>query len=1034
METNNRGSISWMARHKVAANLLMMVFLIGGLFFSYSIKKEVFPDFEVDIITVRVAYPGTTPSEIEQSVVLAVEQAIDGIDGIEEVISASREGSGVVSVELINGADKQQVYQDIQQAVDAITTFPSEAERPIVSIATNTKNVITAILYGDEDEWTLKQKAYELKNRLTAQKNITQVTIEGDRNYEVKIEVKREILEKYGITLNDISDKIASESVELSSGIIRADSGDILVRLNERRLYANQFADIPIITTASGSVIKLSEIATITDGFSDDKILTTYNGKLAISLDIYRSGNQTPSEVSEAAKATFAAFNKENAPKLQAVITRDMTDVYRQRLELLLKNGFMGLILVIIMLGLFLDFKLAMWVAMGIPISFLGAFIFLPIFDVSVNMVSMFAFIISLGIVVDDAIIVGENIHECRLRGMDTLEASIEGVKDMAMPLTFAILTNIVAFSPLFFIPGGLGSLFSVIPAVVTSVFIISWIEAVYILPRHLATTSKKDSIPFIKKMHDKQKRFAKRFDNFVETRYKPFLEYTIKHRYITIAIGFITLLIVLSYAQSGRLGFSMMPRVEGNRAVAMATLPVGSPMNKAIEIRDKLISAGEKINENIDDRLLIGYLAMINENSVRVDFFFDDTLGLDFSVQDFNNKWRSQLGTLLGVDSILFKSDVGGPGGGTTSMGLELSHSDNDILESASTKLANTLKDTEFVTDVQEGYKEGKEEFTITLLPYAKTLGISASSIATQLRSSYFGSEAIRQQRGEHEVKVRVMLPEYQRDNLKDLYKLKITAPNGSQIPLSLLTKFESGTSYSVINRRDGARAFGVNANVVPEKNLPQVISKLNSEIFPELKKEFPGLKISFQGRQADTQESMASLTQGFILMLIVVYVMLALPFGSYFQPIIVMIAIPFGVVGAFIGHLLMGYSLSVVSVMGIVALAGVVINDTLVLLDYSNKLRAQNSDAHESIVLAGVRRFRPIMLTTITTFGGLAPMIFEQSIQAKFIIPMAISLGFGILFATAITLVFIPSLYMILEDFSDFIRNKFNLNLSPK
>ncbi len=1034
METNSRGSISWMARHKVAANLLMMVFLIGGLFFSYSIKKEVFPDFEVDIITISVAYPGTTPAEVEQSVVLAVEEAIDGIDGIDEVTSASKENSGVVSVELITGANKQQVYQDIQQAVDGISTFPSEVESPIVSMTTNQRNVITAILYGDDDEWNLKKRAYELKKRLTAQKNITQVTVSGDRDYEVKIEVKQEILEQYGLTLSDISDKIASESVELSSGIIRADSGDILVRLNERRLYANEFLNIPIVTTDNGSVIKLGNIATITDGFSEDQILTTYNGKLAISLDIYRSGNQTPMEVSEAAKETIDAFNKENAPKLQAVITRDMTDVYNQRLELLLKNGFMGLLLVVIMLGLFLDFKLAMWVAMGIPISFLGAFIFLPMFDISVNMISMFAFIISLGIVVDDAIIVGENIHEYRQRGMDTIKASIEGVKDMAMPLTFAILTNIVAFSPLFFIPGSMGSLFGVIPAVVSAVFIVSWIEAVYILPRHLATTSKKDSSPLVKKMHDKQKRFAQGFDNFIETKYKSFLENSIKHRYITIAIGFAVLLIVLSYAESGRLGFSMMPRVEGNRAVAVARLPVGSPMEKAIEIRDKLVQAGEKINETIDERLLVGYLAMIEENQVRVDFFFDDTLGLDFSVQNFNDRWRGKLGPVIGVDSVRFKSDIGGPGGGASSMSLELSHNDNDVLEKASAELADILSKTEFVTDVEEGYMQGKEEFTITLLPYANSLGISASSIAQQLRSSYYGSEAIRQQRGEHEVKVRVMLLEEQRKSLKDLYKLKITAPNGSLIPLNLLVEFKSGRSYSVINRRDGARVFGINANVVPEENLPQVIAKLNSEVFPQLQNEFSGLKISFQGRQADTDESMASLIQGFILMLIVVYIMLALPFGSYFQPIIVMIAIPFGVVGAFLGHLLMGYSLSVISVMGIVALAGVVINDTLVLIDYSNKLRAVNDNAHDSIVSAAVRRFRPIFLTTITTFGGLAPMIFEQSIQAKFMIPMAISLGFGILFATLITLVFIPSLYMILEDFSDFIRNRKILKISPK
>lgn len=1022
-ETKHTGSVAWMAKHPVAANLLMVAFLLGGLLFSFKIKKEVFPDFELDMITILVPYPGTTPAEIEQSVILAVEEAIDGIEGIKEVTSIATENIGTVNVELMTGIDKQQVYQEIQQAVDGIRTLPVEAEKPIVSITTNQRRVISVVLYGDVSDTELKKGAYELKNRLTAQKDISKVDIDEDKRFEVKIEVKKEMLEKYNLTLQAISNKIRQESLELSSGIIRSDSGDILVRLNERRFYADEFATIPIATTANGGIIRLIDIATIQDDFEEVKRVSTFNDKAAIPLEIYRSGNQTPKGVSEATKRVLEEFNKEHQDKFQTIVTRDMADVYQQRLELLLKNGFLGLVLVIVILGLFLNFKLAIWVSLGIPISFLGSILFLPFFDVSINMVSMFAFIITLGIVVDDAIIAGENIYEYKQRGMESMEAAIEGIKDISVPLTFAILTNIVAFAPLFMIPGGMGSIFGVIPAVITAVFIISWIEAVYILPRHLAYTSKPNQNSLIGHLDAKQQYFADAFNNFVENKYKPFLEFTIKHRYITIAIGFALLFIALAYAKSGRLGFTFMPRVESNRAVAIAKLPIGSPLEQSIKIRDNLIQAGLVVTQRYDSRLPQGHQASINEDTVTVNFFFDDSLGINFSTAKFNNEWREEIGSLIGIDSIMFRSDIGGPGGGASSLSIELSHTDNTILGEASQSLANSLRSIDFITEVEESYSSGKEEYTIELLPYAHTLGVSASDIASALRASFFGSESIRQQRGEHEVRVRVVLDNNQRKDLSDLYNFDIFTPKGDKIPLSQLAHLKQGQSHTSIMRRDGARVYSVDANVVPEENIPQVTNKLASEIFPELRKNYPNIGISYQGRQADTAESMGSLMQGFVMVLIVIYVLLAIPLASYLQPIIVMISIPFGAVGAFIGHYLMGYSLSVISIMGIIALAGVVINNSLVLIDYANKKISQNISPTESIILAGVRRFRPIVLTTVTTFVGLAPMILETSIQARFLIPMAISLGFGILFATLISLLLVPAFFVALEDIKNFI-----------
>lgn len=1007
-----------MAKNRVAANILMLIFLVGGVFSALTIKKEVFPTFDLDMITITIPYPGATPEEVEKSIVRAVEESIQDSEGVKEIISKAREGSAVVTVELEEGVDRQKVYQDIKQEIDSISTFPLDAEEPRVSINSRDRRVLSIMLYGDVDDLVLREYTEKLRDRLLQKKSISKIEFDSVKSYEIKISFDLEKIKRYGLNLKNIADKISKDAVELSGGTIKSDGGEILLRLNERKDYAKEFENIVLAVSANGSILRLGEVATISDGFDESDIETKYDGKKALNLEVYRTGDNTPIQVSDSVREILEEFKTELPPSLNITINSDMSDVYRQRLELLLKNAFIGLLLVLLALGAFLEFRLAFWVALGIPTSFLGSLLFLPSADVSINMVSMFAFIVALGIVVDDAIIAGENIHEYRQRGMDNLTAAIEGAKDIAVPLSFAILTNIVAFAPLMFIPGLMGKLFGVIPVVITFVFLISWIEALFILPFHLATSKKRTDKEEQSFFYRNQQKIAKGLDRFVETVYRPSLIFFLKHRYLTVAIAVATLVSIMGYVQSGRMGFSMMPKIESDRAVAEATLPVGSTMREALRVEDMLIDAGMRVVESIGEGQIVGQRARIKENVVSVDFYLEHPDVRPVSTEEFNKKWREAAMGIPGLDSLKFRSDVGGPGGSKASIAIELSHTDTEVLESASKLLAEELSLISGLKDIDDGFTPGKKEFVIKLLPLASSLGVSSSDIASQVRHSFFGSEALRQQRGRNEVKVMVRLPEEERSNPYYLYTLEIKTPSGALVPLEKLALIEEGRSYTDITRKNGRRIVSVEANVDPESDTPKVVQRLQSDVLPMLSSAYPGLGVNYGGKQADMQESMGSLISGFAITMLIIYITLALPLQSYSQPLIVMSAIPFGAVGAFLGHMIMGYSLSVISIMGIVALAGVVINDTLVLIDYTNRKRSEGESAFESIVLGGTRRFRPILLTTLTTFVGLAPMIFESSIQAKFMIPMAISLGYGIVFATAISLILIPALYLILED----------------
>ena len=660
-----------------------------------------------------------------------------------------------------------------------------------------------------------------------------------------------------------------------------------------------------------------------------------------------------------------------------------------------------------------------MWVTLGIPISFLGSFLILPAADVTINMISMFAFIIALGIVVDDAIVVGENIYEYRNRGMSYLEAAILGAREVAMPVTFSILTNVVAFLPLYFMPGVMGKIWKVIPVVVITTFLISLVESLLILPTHLAHQHQPSKNRLAILLHRGQQGFSKRFERFVEKIFAPFLDFCISYRQLTVAIGVAVFLVVLSYVSSGRIGRIMMPRIEADAASVRASLPFGSPQNKVQEVAAVLVDHAKAIvSENGDEKLSRGIFAVIDEDNIDVRIFLTDADVRPISTTRVTQLWRERTGFLPGLESLLFEADRGGPGSGAA-LTVELSHRNIETLDAAGSRLAEILEDFPTVKDIDDGYTPGKQQLNFTMTPEGQSLGLTAQEVARQVRNSFFGAEALRQQRGRNEIRVRVKFPKEQRISEYDIEQLLIRTPAGTDVPLFQIADVSRGRSYTSITRRNGRRTITVTANVEPIDQSSQVIATVQQEILPQLAKDFPGLGYGWEGRQADMRDSLENLVGGFLLAMGAIYAMLAIPFKSYIQPLIVMIAIPFGFVGATLGHMIMGYSLSVMSMMGIVALSGVVVNDSLILIDCANRFRREEGlSAFDAIHRAGVRRFRPIMLTTLTTFGGLSPMIFETSRQARFMIPMALSLGYGILFATVVTLVLVPCLYMMLHD----------------
>lgn len=1029
------GPLAWMAKNSVAANLLMAVLLVGGMMTLSRIRQEVFPEFELDLIMVNVPYPGASPSEVEQGVLLAIEEAVRAFDEIKEVRATATEGFGVVAIELEYGVQPDRVLADVKSAIDRITSFPQDIERPVVSLATNRTEVITVAVYGDQDERTLRRMAENIRDDLLNDPRITMVELGGVRPYEISVEVPQENLRRYGLTLEAIANRIRQASVELPAGGVKTAKGEVLLRTTERRLDGAGFGDIVLLSTPDGSQLKVADVGEVIDGFQDNDTETFFNGRRAALLHVFRVGDQTPIDVTDAVHEYVANRKQELPDTIGIAALADRSEMYQDRVDLLRRNAILGLTLVLLVLGLFLELRLAFWVTLGIPISFIGALLLMPAADASINMISLFAFIVTLGIVVDDAIVVGEAIFERRQQGMKFLDAAIAGVHDVAGPVTFSVLTTIIAFTPLLFIPGTTGKFFGVIPVVVILVLFLSLVESLLILPAHLAHSKPASGTGRLARAARAQQRFTEALDRVAHHGFRPFLRLAVGHRYVTLAAGVALLIAVLGVVAGGRMNFTFMPRIDSDRVVANLRMPFGTSIEDTREVQHRLVTAAHDLLEEIGgtDRMSRGLLSRIGAASGARGSTLTDGSGSShigevtvylvpsddrpIPASEFARRWRTKVGELTGIDTLTFQFSTGVSA--TAPIDIELSHPDTEVLETAASRLAGAYGEFDGVRDIDAGFTPGKEQLDLRLRPEARSMGITELEMARQLRGSFFGVEAVRQQRGRDEVRTMVRLPQRERNSEFNVEELLLRSPEGKEILLTEAADVRRGRSFTEIKRVDGQRVVNVTADVVDGvANANKVVADVVAEVIPGLQADYPGLRFAPGGQQRSQQETFGALGSSYLMALIAMFALLAVAFGSYFQPLIIMAAIPFGVVGALGGHLLLGYDLSVMSLMGMVALSGVVVNDSLVLIDAINRYRANGMGVFEAVVAGGTRRLRPILLTSLTTFFGLMPMILETSVQARFLIPMAISLGFGVLFATVVILLLVPALYLVLED----------------
>ncbi len=1040
-----KGPIRYMATNHVAANILMLFFIVGGLLLLPTIKQEIFPEVSLDTIMVSVAYPGAAPEEVEDGVVSPIEDSISQVDGIKEIKGIAAEGLATVLATVKEGSDPDIVLQDIKNAVDRIVTFPEDAEKPIISKLLNRRQVLSVVLYGQVDQWTLRHYAERIKNELLKFPQITQVELGGVRPYEISVEVPEEVLRKYGLTLEAVAAAIRRASQDVPGGTIKTQGGHILIRTKGKRYWADEYRKIVVLARADGTRITLGDIARVEDGFADVDTHAEFDSMPAVMIKVYRVGNQKPIEISDLVKEYLAAKEKELPTSLHMAIMHDTSRMFRSRIRLLLKNAALGLVLVFVTLGLFLEIRLALWVMLGIPVSFCGAFLLMPGLGLSINMISLFAFIMALGIVVDDAIVVGESVYSHRSKGKGFVQAAIDGALEVGGPVIFSVLTTIVAFIPLIFVKGMIGKFIKVIPLVVISILTISLVESLLVLPAHLAGQKRLESRGrILGAIEAVRSWFGGNLEALVNGPYRRLLTLCLHYRYTTLAVGVAILLLALGLVRAELVRFRFMPAVDGDEIKVSIELPVGAPVDETERIADLVARKGraavEELERRSGTRLLrhvytvvggglerggpVGGAGATGSHLAGIDMLLVPAEEREITSSEIGDLWRSRLGPLPGVESLVFRSNLVHMG---ANIDIQLIHDDMEVLKRASKRLKAALARFKGVSDIEDSYSTGKLEFKIHLKPRARLLGITEADLGRQLRAAFYGAEALRIQRERSEVKVLVKYPEPERRHIKDLFDLRLRTPGGGEIPLREAAEVTLGRGFSTINRFDRRRVVDVTASVDAKvTTADDVIAGLERTELRRLQQDFPGLTYGLEGENREEAESMESMRAGFLLALLGIFSLLAVSFKSYFQPIIIMCAIPFGIVGAILGHLIMGYDLSILSMFGLVALSGVVVNDSLLLIDFVNGARRRGQGLFDAVVAGGVRRFRPILLTSLTTFFGLTPMIMETSVQAQFLIPMAISLGFGILFATGITLFLIPCLYLVYEDMAALLRRE--------
>ena len=1023
------GPIAWFARNGVAANLLMITILGMGLYsISFKIPLEVFPSIELDRISVRIPFRGATPDDVEEGVLRRAEEAIFDLQGIKTIRSSAREGVATLNIDVKKGQDERELLDAVKTRIDAITTFPDDVERASYEIAKRTREVISVVISGEISEREIRLLGEQVRDDLLALPGITQVEMEGARPYEISIEVAENTLRKYGLTLAQVAQAVRFGSLDLAAGSIRTSGGEILLRTKSQAYVADDFAGIVLLTTEDGTRLTVGDLATVKDGFEENPIDALFNGERAVVVEVYRVGDQSAIEVAEIVKAYIEESKSRTPDGVSLNYWRDRSVVVKKRLNTLLSSAWQGGLLIFLLLALFLRFSVAIWVCIGIPISFMGALAVMPVFGVTINIISLFAFILVLGVVVDDAIVTGENIYTHMRRGAKPIEAAIAGTHEVLTPVTFGILTTVAAFIPLFMVEGFRGKLFAQIPSIVVPVLLFSLVESKLILPAHLrhVDISKPDNL-----LVRLQQKIAIGLELAIIQLYQPVLGWILRNRYLGLAVFVGGSLIVFSLVFGGKVNYIFFPRVQSEVARAVLIMPPGTPYETTRKYVERIATAAKALKAKYREpgehgSVIKDIMATCGTTGgagagvsyvgrVMFEIVSPEDRASEITSSQLVREWRRTIGVLPGAESLTFRAEIGRGG---APIDVQLAGKDFDALEAMSELIKERLRSYPGVFDVGDSFESGKQEIRLALKPQAELLGLTVEDLARQVRQAFFGEQAQRIQRGREDVRVMVRYPEGERRSLDNLESMRIRTPDGMQVPFSEVADLALGRGYAKIKRVDRSRVVNVTADINKETADSEGIKQDLVGYLDSMENQFSQIRYTLEGEAREQRESFDSLQAGMLFVLFAIYALLAIPFKSYVQPLIVMSVIPFGLVGAILGHATLGMNMSIMSIMGMLALSGVVVNDSLVLVDYVNRRVREGHSMIAAATMAGTARFRAVMLTSLTTFAGLVPLIFEKSTQAQFLIPMAVSLGFGILFATTITLLLVPVNYMILED----------------
>ena len=1034
-------AIRWFAHNPVAANLLMTLLLLGGAAGAYLTNQEEFPSFDIPAVTVNVPYLGAAPVEVEKGVCVRIEEAIEGVEGVKKIMGDATEVMCSVFAEMEIDADEILVLNEIKSRVDGINSFPQETEKPIVSKLTIARRVVQVAVSGDATERLLKEIARDLRDELAAVEGISQVSVDYIRPYEISIEVSEQTLRAYGITLEQVSRAIRQSSFDMPGGSIRSRSGEILIRTTGQAYYGEEFADVVVLTRNDGTRVMLSDIAEIRDTFQEGDLMAEFNGSRAAMVNVSQVGSEDLIKIAKDAQQVVADYQRQLPPGVTTDIWINTSLELQERMSVLTRNAGGGLILVLLILALFLQFRLAMWVAIGIPVALMGTLAFLPGMDITISTMTVMGFILVLGIVVDDAIVVGERVYGHEQMGKSRLDAAIEGTWEVSVPVIFGVLTTIAAFLPLILVQGRMAEFFSPIGWVVIFALVCSIIESQLILPSHLAHRSTKVATQGLsKKWNDFQGGLADALESFSRNHYQPFVRLVTQWRYAAAAVCLGLLIIALAMILSGRIVFGFFPAVEGNRVYAGLEMPEGVSAETTLEaarrielaaqrlneeltlelglseplVQNTLVSVGQEVDRNGPGRPMTAGRSNIAE--VVIDLVVLEERN-NLSAKIVANRWREAVGAIPDAVNLRFDADTYSTG---APIAYQLRGDDVDELRRAAEELKAELSRFNGVFDISDSFRSGKQEVQLALLPEARNLGLTLSDLANQVRGAFYGAEAQRIQRGQDDVRVMVRFPEAERKSIGNLEDMYIRTPNGSQVPFYSVAQFDIGRGYSRINRLDGKRQVEVRADVDRSAVTPEEISAaVRAELLPQFRQRYPDIDVQLGGEQEERAEALGGLAIGSLFSLVIIYGLLAIPLRSYLQPLVIMSVIPFGAVGAITGHYVLDQQLMFFSALGIVALSGVVVNASLVLVDYANRQRREGMETVEAILKATSVRFRPIILTSVTTFVGLIPLMSTSTPATAPFLPMAISLAWGVLFATVITLLLVPCLYLMVEDF---------------